>query len=189
MLSVLWLIVKVHFFSPWRTWLEWSENTSSSPLLCLTTNPSSFSPPVSRVIFCSARVEMKMLASGSGTFLWRKTSVFVFCFPSPCTWVGTYVCWNVKCVCLTAAAAGSSGGEGSLCQLSNYVWRLHVWPLSKSSQYSHKYTDTHRPQHTQVLCYRAVMLPAMVEPLHSPLQHKSMSITSPEHIRHLPFYS
>lgn len=30
-------------------------------------------------------------------------------------------------------------------------------------------------------------LPAMIEPLHSPLQHKSMSIISPEHIRHFPF--
>lgn len=30
-------------------------------------------------------------------------------------------------------------------------------------------------------------LPAMIEPLHSPPQHKSMSITSPEHIRHFPF--
>lgn len=30
-------------------------------------------------------------------------------------------------------------------------------------------------------------LPAMIEPLHSPQQHKSMSITSPEHIRHFPF--
>lgn len=60
---------------------------------------------------------MKILASGSGAFLRRKTCVFVVFFPS--MHVGGHLCL-LKCVCLTAAT-GSSGGKGTLCQLSNYV--------------------------------------------------------------------
>lgn len=86
--------------------------------------------------------------------------------------------------------AGKGGGKGGgLCQPpSNYVWRFHAGPLSKIPQYSHTNTQAHANTHPSLMIQSCdCRLPAMIEPLHGPPQHKSMSITSPEHIRHFPF--
>lgn len=87
-------------------------------------------------------------------------------------------------------AAQEKGGCVPLSVLSNYVWRFHAGPLSKNPQYSHTNTETHIQANTHpslMIQSCDCRLPAMIEPLHSPPQHKSMSITSPEHIRHFPF--
>lgn len=89
-------------------------------------------------------------------------------------------CWQLR------------GRWGSLSALSNYVWRFHAGPLSKKLTI---FTDknigvqTHKANTHPSLMIQSCdcRLPAMIEPLHRPRQHKSMSITSPEHIRHLPF--
>lgn len=94
---------------------------------------------------------------------------------------------------LLKAAQEKGEGNVSLSVLSNYVWRFHAGPLSKNPQYSHTNPKTHtyacKQTHTPSLMIQSCdcWLPAMIEPLHSPPQHKSMSITSPEHIRHFPF--
>lgn len=77
----------------------------------------------------------------------------------------------------------------SLSALSNYVWHFHAGPVWNSPQYSHTNIHTDASKYEPYLMTQSCdcLLPAMIEPLHHPLQHKSMSITSPENIRHLQF--
>lgn len=101
--------------------------------------------------------------------------------------VSKQVCVCVgPCVCVLCCYWQLRGRTGSLSAPSNYVWRFHAGPLSKKSHSIHTHTqaNTHPTLMIQSCDCR---LPAMIEPLHIPLLHKSMSITSPEHIRHLPF--
>lgn len=78
---------------------------------------------------------------------------------------------------------------GSLSAVSNYVRLSHAGPLSNVPRCSHANTHTHKTntQHSLMIESCDCRLPATLAPLRGPPQHKSMSITSPEHIRHLPF--
>lgn len=95
-----------------------------------------------------------------------------------------------SCCCCCCWQLRRKGEGGSLSALSNYVWRFHAGPLSKIPQHSHANTQTHiqADTHPSLMIQSCdCRLPVMIELLHSSSQHKSMSITSPEHIRHFPF--
>ena len=89
-------------------------------------------------------------------------------------------CWQLR----------GRGRGVSLCQFSLIICDVS---MLDHCQKTHK-IHTQIQRHTYANTLSSLMiqscdcrLPAMIEPHHSPAQHKSMSITSPEHIRHFPF--
>lgn len=78
------------------------------------------------------------------------------------------------------------GGGGCLCQRSLIMCDISILDHCQKAP-QHPCTPAHTYKHTTqpglMIQSCDCWLPAMIEPLHRRLQHKSMSITSPEHIR------